>query len=214
MPPTADLVLLAPPERRRPGRGERRRAALLSALAELLQERSLGEIGIDEISARAGVTRSAFYFYFATKPAAVAALMSEVFSAIITATSAFFERDTGTPRERLRESLTQGAATWHEHGNLVRALYDGAGNDPEIGGLLDHWLEQFIEVTAQRIERERAAGRAPEGTDAHPLAAVLIGMNERAFLRDLRAGSPPEQIEQTVTALVDAWASTLYRDLG
>ena len=46
------------------------------------------------------------------------------------------------------------------------------------------------------------------------LAAVLIGMNERAFLRDLRAGSPPEQIEQTVTALVDAWASTLYRDLG
>ena len=140
--------------------------------------------------------------------------MSEVFSAIIAATSAFFERDTGTPRERLRESLTQGAATWHEHGKLVRALYDGAGNDPEIGGLLDHWLEQFIAVTAQRIERERAAGRAPEGTDAHPLAAVLIGMNERAFLRDLRAGSPPEQIEQTVTALVDAWASTLYRDLG
>jgi AcrR family transcriptional regulator len=165
-------------------------------------------------SARAGVTRSAFYFYFATKPAAVAALMSEVFSAIIAATSAFFERDTGTPRERLRESLTQGAATWHEHGKLVRALYDGAGNDPEIGGLLDHWLEQFIEVTAQRIERERAAGRAPEGTDAHPLAAVLIGMNERAFLRDLRGGSPPEQIEQTVTALVDAWASTLYQDLG
>ena len=50
MPRAVDLVLLAPPERRRPSRGERRRAALLSALAELLQERSLGEIGIDEMT--------------------------------------------------------------------------------------------------------------------------------------------------------------------
>ena len=95
----------------------------------------------------------------------------------------------------------------------MRAHYDGAGNDPEIGGLLDHWLEQFIEVTAQRIERERAAGRAPEGTDAHSLAAVLIGMNERAFLATF-AQAHPRADRADGRALVDAWASTLYRDLG
>jgi hypothetical protein len=159
------------------------------------------------------VTRSAFYFYFAPSRPRWRADERGVQRDHHCHLGVLRTRYRHT-RERLRESLTQGAATWHEHGNLVRALYDGAGNDPEIGGLLDHWLEQLIEVTAQRIERERAAGRAPEGTDAHSLAAVLIGMNERAFLRDLRAGSPPEQIEQTVTALVDAWASTLYRDLG
>jgi TetR/AcrR family transcriptional regulator, ethionamide resistance regulator len=210
----AELVLGAAFERRPPSRGERRQAAILASLGELLAEKPLADIAIEEITTKAGVTRPAFYFYFATKAAAVAALMGEIFDTMVSATWAFFEREHGTPRERLRESLATGAAAWHEHGNLVCALYDASGIDPEIGRLLDQWVEQYIELTAQRIERERASGRAPLGTNARDLAAVLIGMNERAFLRDLRADSSPDRIERTIAALVDVWASTLYRDLG
>src|SRR5690606_7999010 len=59
-------------------RADARRTALLHALDDLLREAVLDDIKIADISSRAGVTRSAFYFYFDSKAAAVAALMSEV----------------------------------------------------------------------------------------------------------------------------------------
>ena len=60
-----------------PARGDRRRSALLESLDHYLREGSLDSINIADISRRAGVTRSAFYFYFENKASAVAALMEE-----------------------------------------------------------------------------------------------------------------------------------------
>src|SRR5689334_14926815 len=70
-------------DRRTPHHGDRRRAALLEALDELLQENDLEHIAIADISARAGVTRSAFYFYFENKAACVAALGAEMYQEAI-----------------------------------------------------------------------------------------------------------------------------------
>ena len=62
-------------DRRPPQRSDYRREAILDALDTWLQESNLDAINIAEISKQAGVTRSAFYFYFENKGAAVAALM-------------------------------------------------------------------------------------------------------------------------------------------
>ena len=43
---------------------DQRRAALLESLETLLRESRLEDINIADISRRAGLTRSAFYFYF------------------------------------------------------------------------------------------------------------------------------------------------------
>ena len=59
-------------------RGDKRRSALLESLDHHLRESSLESINIADISRRAGVTRSAFYFYFENKAAAVAALMERM----------------------------------------------------------------------------------------------------------------------------------------
>ena len=205
-------LLAAVPERRRPNRGEERRVALLASLERLLECRPLAEISIEDIASGAGVTRSAFYFYFPTKAAAVATILREVFDAMIAATSDFFERDIGTPRERLGDSLSRGAAAWHAHGNLVLALLDAAGSDPDIRRVFDQWVDTYAELTANRIEAERATGRAPDGIDARDLAGVLIGMNQRAFERDLRYQASPKQIDRTISALVETWASAVYHD--
>ena len=63
----------------REGKGDERRTALLEALDHRLQESDLDSINIADISRRAGVTRSAFYFYFENKATAVAALMDEMY---------------------------------------------------------------------------------------------------------------------------------------
>ncbi len=60
--------------------GDDRRTALLESLDHHLREEgSLDSINIADISRRAGVTRSAFYFYFENKASAVAALMEEMY---------------------------------------------------------------------------------------------------------------------------------------
>ena len=71
--------MIAPTERRHAPKGDERRAALLASLADQLQDSSLDSINIADISRRAGVTRSAFYFYFESKALAVAALMEELY---------------------------------------------------------------------------------------------------------------------------------------
>ena len=60
-----------------PKSGDERRTALLTALEDLLESRPLAQIGVADISRAAGVTRSAFYFYFPSKAAAVAALLAD-----------------------------------------------------------------------------------------------------------------------------------------
>ena len=53
----------APPQIRRT-RGDRQREAIVTAVRELLQERSFADLSVSTISERAGVARSGFYFYF------------------------------------------------------------------------------------------------------------------------------------------------------
>ncbi|MFL6157122.1 MAG: TetR/AcrR family transcriptional regulator, partial [Marmoricola sp.] len=68
-------------DRRGSNRGDARRDALLQAFDELLREQSLDQVNVADISERAGVTRSAFYFYFENKPIAVMALMQGLYDA-------------------------------------------------------------------------------------------------------------------------------------
>ncbi|MGB0190940.1 MAG: TetR family transcriptional regulator, partial [Nocardioides sp.] len=76
---------------------DQRRAALLESLDTLL----LDEINIADISRRAGLTRSAFYFYFESKHLAVAALMEQVYVGALAATKRLADPALA-PEERVR----------------------------------------------------------------------------------------------------------------
>ena len=86
--------------RRPPQKGDQRRSALLQSLDHHLQEGSFDSINIADISRRAGVTRSAFYFYFENKAAAVAALMEELYDEVF-AISRLLTSSEGTPETRI-----------------------------------------------------------------------------------------------------------------
>ena len=74
------------------------------------QESSLESINIADIARRAGVTRSAFYFYFESKAAAVAALMEELYDEIFAVSRELTSRE-GTPRERASRPWSAGCST-------------------------------------------------------------------------------------------------------
>ena len=76
----------SPTDRRQPQRSDQRRSAILESLDHHLKEFGFDAINIADVTGRAGVTRSAFYFYFENKAAAVAALLEPLYDDVFVAT--------------------------------------------------------------------------------------------------------------------------------
>ena len=185
---------------------DQRRAALLESLGELLQESGLDSINIADISRRAGVTRSAFYFYVENKASAVAALMNEMYDESSAAAEQL--RGGGTPAENIEAMVRALFSTWDKHEHLFRASLDARATSTTVRELWDSDRESFVPVVADMIETERASGAAPAGTDATSLASVLLELNDR-MLERLALGGALDR-EQLVEAVVAIWLHTIY----
>ena len=196
----------APDVQVQPARGDRRRTALLEALDHHLKESSLDSINIADISRRAGVTRSAFYFYFDNKAAAVAALMEEMYDESMVAADLL--RGDGPPAERVECMVRQLFSAWERHEHIYRAMYDARATSSTVRELWDSDRESFVPVIADVIEAERTAGRAPAGADATHLASVLLELNDR-MLERLALGGPLGR-DELVDAVVAIWVHTIY----
>lgn len=197
------------PERRRRSPGEARRAAILEAAEELLRERPLADVSVGDITSAAGVTRSGFYFYFASKGAAVSALLGDVFAAMIDGASDFID-GTGHPRAAIPAALASTWALWHEHEILIVAMLDARDGDATVRKLWEAWIERFVEPLAAGIERQRVSGPALPGVDARELVRVLLGANVATYERLSRTDADPAEVERAVDALTAVWAGAIY----
>jgi len=198
----------------RPSRGDQRRTQLLGALEELLAVKPLAEIGIADITHAAGVTRSAFYFYFPTKAAAVAALLSDFRDAMQQAGAPWYQGENETaPLARVQAAVDASVRLWREHASLFVAMLDAIAADPEVREIWESWTEKFIERITARIVQDHDTGLAHTTSDPHALASLLMGATLYAVERDARAiatGKAPS--DSIPNALIELWHRTLYED--
>lgn len=195
---------------RRP-KGVARERALLEALRELLADRPLGETDVTSITSRAGVGRSAFYAYFPTKQAAVAALLTAVGEELVGAGSAWYEDDDAPPDARVARGMRSTVAAWRKHARLIVAAADASASDPIAATSWSGWQERFVDRATERIASDPAISRMPAGTDPRAVAHALVDLTVASMLRDLRhlitTGHPLPDIEQ---AIVHIWSHALY----
>lgn len=194
-------------DRRAVNRGDQRRAALLDALDALLREQTLEQVNVSEISRRAGVTRSAFYFYFESKAAAVLALMAELYDDASDATDLLVKAE-GDPRERIRAVITTLFDSVERTPHTYRALLEARATSPDVRELWDAGRADFATMVAEMIERERAGGDATPGPPATALAAVLLDLNDHAVERHALGAGPPR--EEHIDALTHLWITGIY----
>jgi AcrR family transcriptional regulator len=206
--PAAPTGLPTLPGRRPEPRGEVRRAELLAALEQLLRERPLGALSIGEISRAAGLGRSAFYFYFPSKEAAVTELLRGIFEGMLDGARAWID-GRGEPRDSLRLALEGTATLWRAHRHLLLGMLDARG-DATVQELWDSWIERFVEPLAGAVDAEREAGRAPAGTPSPVLIRLLLGMNERALEHNVRRDAGEDETRELVDALTSAWLAAIY----
>jgi AcrR family transcriptional regulator len=201
---------MPPPETAAPTRGDLRRQAILEGIEALLRDRPIAALSVEDVTEAAGITRSGFYFYFESKYAALGALLGGVWEEMAEAAAPFFEGSDEDPATYVTRTLADVHAAWQRHEHLLVAMLDASGTDPGVHELWEDWMRRWIAMTAERIEAERAAGRAPNGAAAEPLANVLLRMNERAFDAASRNGAPARENRAMVQALATVWLASVW----
>ena len=205
---TAATQAPQPDVRRRSGRrkGDEREAGILDALATLLAGRSMSEVSIDEIAKAAGISRTAFYFYFPSKPAVLAALLERV-AASFADNHDWFDSE-GPDPAGLRAQTARAAEIWLEHTPVLKCTLASGSDYEPLETFLDQSRERFVSGLAAKIERDQRAGHAPGGVAPRALAEMV------ELMRDQRLGQlathPPAAMADAVDDLVEVILRMVY----
>jgi TetR/AcrR family transcriptional regulator, ethionamide resistance regulator len=196
---------------RKPSKGDLTSQAILDTAERLLAKRSLREIGIDELTAGAGVSRSTFYFHFESRDAVLYALSERLSRELYSSAVVWFRRDDETPVVAVRRALEATVALWRAHGPVLRASVRGRESDPRLRDLWDEVARRFIRSTAVQIESERRAGLAMPGPpSARSLARVLVSMNETSCFQQSLAKKSAVWDADLVDTLATIWVRSIY----
>ncbi|GAB3008394.1 TetR/AcrR family transcriptional regulator [Saccharothrix stipae] len=196
--------------RRRPSKGDLTSQAILDTAERLLQTRSLDDIAVDELASGAGISRSTFYFHFASREAVLHALAGGILDALYESASSWLRRGSEPPEDSIRRALGASLALWRKHGTVLRAAVRARDTDPLMREFWTGVARRFIDATASQIDIEREAGVAPAGPDAKSLAAVLVAMNEQAFLARSRSRRSTVKDRELVDTLTCVWLRSVY----
>jgi AcrR family transcriptional regulator len=195
------------PVRRRggPSKGDQREAQILEATRGLLVDRTVNDLTVDAIAKAAGVTRTAFYFYFPTKHAVVAAMLDGLWEEF-GATHAWLE-STGPDVAGLREHHRQTVAVWREHREILTCTMGPVGYEP-----LEEWVEKarmrYDDALEAKIRRDRDAGLAPGGIDAGALAEMVADLRTSRFRAMARLKS--STLEKALDELTEVVLRMIY----
>jgi AcrR family transcriptional regulator len=197
--------------RRTPRKGDLTERAILDTAERLLADRSLSSIGIDELAAGAGISRSSFYFYFESREAVLRALTERIVDELYRASEVWLRRTDESPADAMRRTVEASLALWRQHGPVLRAAVHASDTDADLRRFWSDVARRFVEAAAAQIEHERAAGLAMPGPPAaKPLAAALVGMNQRAHHEaSLRRRSSAADRE-LVDTLTHVWLEAIY----
>ncbi len=182
--------------------------AVLAATEALLAEgASYADLNIERIANRAGISRTAFYFYFRDKRELLMRLTEDVNELLYQQADIWFS-GAGAPEPEIREALTNIGALYAEHGVLLRAIVEVSTYDDEVAQFWRAMLGRFVDASRRRIEAEQEVGLSV-ADHAQATAFALCWMTERTMYQHLVQAGPMSR-EEMVEALVGIWLHSVY----
>jgi AcrR family transcriptional regulator len=200
-------------ESQTPGRRRSRQEVEADVRASLL--RLLGEgkpfkdLTVDELARAAGLSRTAFYFYFPGKTQVLMATLADVTEALYTEAARWWH-GTGPPEQLVRVALEGIVDVFQRHAALLRTSHEVMTYDPEFAAFYnDRVMGRFVSATVEALDRERRSGRL-RAMDSEAVAEVLVWMVERC--NNILIGDHGRSPEQIVEAYTTIWVHALYPD--
>ena len=196
---------------RRPS-GEDRERAILATAERLLEERSVGDISVDDLARGAGISRPTFYFYFPSKEAVLLSLLDRVAEEARARRGQALELAGDSVPDLWREGVVTILDTFRSHRALMLAVAQMVGESDEVRKLWEGIIGGFVEDTTAAIESERQRGVALEGVDARSLAVALNLRVERVFHTALAGQQPTLAEDEALDVVLLVWSRSIYGD--
>jgi AcrR family transcriptional regulator len=177
----------------------------------LLARKPFKDVTVDELAREAGLSRTAFYFYFRDKNEVLAAAAEDASAEMFREADRWWHGE-GEPEELVRSALTGIGTVFTGHADVMRATFEVTTYDADFAAFYKGLVERFVSATAEHLRRERDAGRLRAGLDPQSVAEALVWMAERcnhAFV--LVEGRPVSELAATLTVV---WVNALYPDPG
>ena len=200
----------APQEIRR-SRGDRQRDAIVAAVRELLQEQAFADLSVSTISERAGVARSGFYFYFDSKYAVLAVMLSDAMEELDKLTHDFAPREADeTPEAFATRMVGSAAAMFASNDPVMRACTLAQNTDAQIRELMNDFEDTVIDKIVGLIEQD--AGASPVSDDLPALVRMLTATTAMTLSHDSAFVGRGEDPRRAVDVLERLWLTALWGD--
>jgi TetR/AcrR family transcriptional regulator, ethionamide resistance regulator len=190
--------------------GDEREQAILQTAELLLERRSLAEISVDDLAQGAGLSRSAFYFYFPSKAAVVLTLVDRMVEQAAGARDSVLAQFDSDPAGACRGGIEGFYATFGAHRPVVRAVSELSATNDEARALWSQVMHGWVEQVTELIEAERARGAAPSTVSASDLATALVQLNERVLQAIFVEESPAVSERAAIDTLTHVWVNAIY----
>ena len=200
----------APPELRR-SRGDRQRDAIVTAVRELLEEKSFADLSVSTISERAGIARSGFYFYFDSKYAVLAVIVADAMEELAKLTHDFAPREPGeSPSDFAKRMVGSAATVFAINDPIMRACTLARNTDAQIREIMDDFTDSVIDRLIALVEQDPAARLISD--DLPALVRTLGAVTSMTLSQDsLFVGRGPDP-SRAVEIVERLWLSALWRD--
>jgi AcrR family transcriptional regulator len=177
---------------------------LLKAALDVFSEQGYLASSVDEVAARAGVTKGALYYWFKDKDDLAADLQKKLWTDIALEAQRDLDPDAPTA-ENIKHAFRAYLRSLKEHAHARFFLRDcWAVPSLEAAGREQHEAE--VQLVKAQVEQGIARGDLV-AVDAETLTRVLLGAFAEATLHVLTNGRPEDALA-VVERLVDAFATT------
>ena len=190
------------PEAKTGGKRERTRAALIAATLEVTAEKGFAAASLDEIAARAGMTKGAIYSNFASK---AELLLAAMFSKNLSVPPAA-PLDAPVPEQvrGMASGLAAMIARTRGEERFLAEFQLYAITDPELRSAYSAFYSEGFGLTAEYLGKLKGQGGAMSGRDlAVALQCLAVGFVVQSFI------TPDEVTGEVIEKTLDALARGL-----
>jgi AcrR family transcriptional regulator len=182
--------------------------AVLEATMALLGEGTqFADLTVEQIAARAGISRPAFYGHFIDKGALLIRLIETIIEPVYLEAKETLESLPSGP-VFADDALRAIAQLLLPHYSLVRSVIQISTYDAEVAARWQQENDRLANLVAERIRGQQEAGLALPG-DADDLAHVLVGMTLAGLGLDIGAQDPARRAA-LLEATILIWRRAVY----
>jgi AcrR family transcriptional regulator len=197
----------------RRSRGDRQRDAIVTAVRELLEERSFADLSVSTISERAGVARSGFYFYFDSKYAVLAVILADAGELLDKLTHDFAPREPGeTTSAFAKRMVGSAAAVYASNDPVMTACAVARNTDAQIREMMDDFYDTVIDKIVTLVEQDGEA--RPISDDLPALVRTLAATTTMTLTHDSAFVGRGNDTDRAVDIVERLWVTGLWGGSG